>query len=412
VKKRAVVALGVVAAMLLTGCTKVGVKDDIIVVSDVKMDENKTEKVIEETVQEVPLVEAMGTIEDVVYENRSVDVDRLINSDYSMEIQLVSSVDYERDVDYRLHIYAKPEDGIIGDELLYTFPDVREGNQGIGKFQNFYFVNQKDLNDDGKLDVFAVGRYMTEEGLCYDTRVYMCNGKEYVPDYEYMDELNSTYHLTTKDALDYPIHEILNGMTIFSGEISIDKEKELSYFAYCEPQKADYQIVIMDEEGKLFQAITYHPEDWWADSYEPKIQFQDVNRDGISDIWLYLGCRGNAVIDGWTCFTYDETQQQYVEIEGFDELSNPYMNEWLRTGAKNGWGVYVRKVYEVEGTNLVLLETLTETNVEYEGKIWLYDEEVYEKGELVSKKEGVYAKEITSGYWDSVLMNTEDENKE
>jgi len=74
--------------------------------------------------------------------------------------------------------------------------------------------------------------------------------------------------------------------------------------------------------------------------------------------------------------------------------------------------VYVRKVYEVEGTNLVLLETLTETNVEYEGKIWLYDEEVYEKGELVSKKEGVYAKEITSGYWDSVLMNTEDENKE
>ncbi len=183
-KKRVVIVLGVVAAMLLTGCTKVGAKDDIIVVSDVKMSESKEEKVIEETVQEVPLVEEMETIEDVVYEGRSVGVDRLINSDYSVEIQLVSSVDYERDVDYRLHIYTKPEDSNNEGELLYTFPDIREGNQGIGKFQDLYFVDQTDLNDDGKPDVFAVGRYMTEEGLCYDTRVYMCNGKEYVPNYE------------------------------------------------------------------------------------------------------------------------------------------------------------------------------------------------------------------------------------
>lgn len=62
-KKRAVAALGVVTAMLLTGCTKVGAKDDIIVVSDVKMSESKEEKVIEETVQEVPMAESIEMIE-------------------------------------------------------------------------------------------------------------------------------------------------------------------------------------------------------------------------------------------------------------------------------------------------------------------------------------------------------------
>ncbi len=162
--------------------------------------------------------------ENVVYDSKQSGIHHLYNDEYE-DLQLVLSIQYERNDDYRLHIYTKPEDGNLYGELLYTFPDIREGNQGIGKIQDLYFVDQADLNDDGKLDVFSVARYMTEEGLCYDTRVYLCNGMEYVPDYEYMDELNSTYHLTAEDANDYPIMTILSGATVQEDELYLIREE-------------------------------------------------------------------------------------------------------------------------------------------------------------------------------------------
>ncbi|MBQ7944276.1 MAG: hypothetical protein IJ326_09475 [Lachnospiraceae bacterium] len=58
-KKRAIVALGVVAAILLTGCADTSVKNDIIVVSDVKMEERTEESVSKETEIEEITIEEM-----------------------------------------------------------------------------------------------------------------------------------------------------------------------------------------------------------------------------------------------------------------------------------------------------------------------------------------------------------------
>lgn len=209
-KKRALV-LSLLSAMLLAGCADRGVKDEIIVVSDKKVGESKQEIVveeivIEETQQEVPLTE---TLEDTVYEHAYGDVYTLYNDEYPMEVEMVFSISDDLNKDYRLHVYTKSKDEDGQAELLYTFPDVREGNVGIGRFECVYHIDQADLNDDEKMDVFVVGYYTTEEGLCYDTRVYLNNGKEYVLDEEYMEELNATYHLTGWFENDYPIMEIL-----------------------------------------------------------------------------------------------------------------------------------------------------------------------------------------------------------
>lgn len=62
-KKRAIVVFGVVATILLTGCADTSVKNDIIVVSDVKMEESKEENVSVETgIEEITLEEI--TIEE------------------------------------------------------------------------------------------------------------------------------------------------------------------------------------------------------------------------------------------------------------------------------------------------------------------------------------------------------------
>ncbi|MBQ7944275.1 MAG: M56 family metallopeptidase [Lachnospiraceae bacterium] len=313
------------------------------------------------------------------------------------------------------------EDGYLFSLNLYK--------KGIVEPQLLIFSNEKvfGIYKDGSSEYALVMRPCREGGVYSETdealkqsymdlynsigevRIIAENMNGFIPcgidAIEWMGYVDGDYEKERKD-------EVRGESVTIKDDLLIGTQETLQLTATCSTESADYSIELKDISGNTVQTIEYHPEDWWADSYEPKIQLQDVNNDGVDDIWLYLGCRGNAVIDGWTCFVYDEILQQYIEIEGFDELANPFMNEWLKTGSKYGWGVYVRSVYEVEGTKLVLLENLTETNVDYEGKVWLYDEEIYENGVLVSKKEGVYADEITSGYWDSVLMYTEDENKE
>lgn len=203
---------------------------------------------------------------------------------------------------------------------------------------------------------------------------------------------------------------------LFEGILKdIPKEEPWSYVITCEDVTETYHIEIKDSCGEMVQEIEYSS-DVWCDTidFEAMVHIEDVNNDQCEDIWLYLGSFGNAIVEHWACFIYDEQQQKYVLLEGFEELASPYIDQLggIRTGSKCGWGVYVREIYEVEATELLLVERLIETNVEYEGKIWLYDEELYENGKLISKKEGVYSDEITSGYWTTALNDTEVQYRE
>lgn len=336
-KKRAVLMFGTVAAIVLTGCSDMSVKDDIIVVSDEKMEESKEEKVIEETVQVVPLAES---VEEMVYECTTVHVQSFLNSDYSMEIQLVTSEDYENGHDYKLHIHTKPKEGGEG-ELLYTFPDVREGNMGIGKFKDLYFVDQADMNEDGKLDVFSVARYETPDGLCYDTRVYLCNGKEYEPDYEYMAELNGTYRLTTEGAIDYPIMMIVSGIAEYDQVIAFEDGSYVQCDAYCNTKVIDYRIEVMDDNGNEVQIIEYKQEGRWESIYDPKVEYQDVNADGIEDIRIYADRNPFDGIESWIEYVYDAEVKQFVENVSSEKTLvkdekglNIILGKWVLDGLK------------------------------------------------------------------------------
>jgi len=225
-KKRYSLLLCIGILMLLSGCTGTK-KDNFIVDSEVKVEESIIEKsaITETEDDEEAITEKAVVIADCVEDKsdsienesangsgenieecRTISIHTLaVNKD--KKYRIVSGEYYGTKIDYKLYVCEEGDDNY--DNPVYTFPDVREKNVAIGEYHDMYFIDQRDINSDGMIDIFSVARYMIDGKLYYDTRVYMGNGLEFVPDYEYMNELNSTYYLTTKEAHDYPIWEIL-----------------------------------------------------------------------------------------------------------------------------------------------------------------------------------------------------------
>ena len=116
------------------------------------------------------------------------------------------------DEDYKLYFFETQDTSWLFDladyppeKADYIFPDVREGNAAIGKFWQIYFFDMVDITEDGKADFILIARYEVEEGVYYDTRVYEWTEEGYLPNDEWMDELNRKYYNTDQ----YPVEQIM-----------------------------------------------------------------------------------------------------------------------------------------------------------------------------------------------------------
>lgn len=286
-KKRYRLLLCIGIAMLLSGCT-VEKSEDAIVEDCVEgksdSEENKTANECRESTEE----SRMTSIHTL-----AVKADK--------KYSIVRGEYYGTEMDYKLYIFEKGDDNY--DNPIYTFPDVRDKNVAIGEYHDMYFIDQRDINSDGMIDIFSVARYMIDGELYYDTRVYMGNGLEFIPDYEYMNELNSTYYATEEDSLDYPIWEILYGV-----------EQELREESQSAQEPQTWQSAYLE--------IICHLQDYLVPLYEPNgtdtrcyddpnnqeiyLGLHDFDEDGMME--LIAG-------DTWALavFTYKDGQVEKIE---------------------------------------------------------------------------------------------------
>lgn len=110
--------------------------------------------------------------------------------------------------DYRMYFFAA-ETGKSGNISLsdasYTFPDAREGNAAIGRFEEIYYMDVIDVSEDCVGDIFVVAVYEESGEECYDTRVYIGGGSGYSLDSGLTKKINEEYcHVN-----DYPVQDIL-----------------------------------------------------------------------------------------------------------------------------------------------------------------------------------------------------------
>lgn len=114
--------------------------------------------------------------------------------------------------DYKLYFYRTQDTDMLFDlaeyppeEADYIFPDVREGNKAIGRFWQIYYSDMADITGDGMADFIIIARYEAEEGVYYDTRIYEWTEEGYLPNYEWMDELNRKYY----NVEEYPVEQLI-----------------------------------------------------------------------------------------------------------------------------------------------------------------------------------------------------------
>lgn len=175
---------------------------------------------------------------------------------------------------------------------------------------------------------------------------------------------------------------------------------ELQFRASCDEVQPNYLIEIKSSDGELFQTIMYEKERT-PDLFQPNILVEDANLDGNDDILLYLGIYGNDAIEKYACYVFDMEQQQYVSVEGFEELSNPSVDGLFCTTSHAGLDCQIYKKYRLDGKELVLVGELTEKKTNsFEGEnVCIYDETLYAGDEILSQKCDVEDFEVNEDLW-------------
>jgi hypothetical protein len=128
---------------------------------------------------------------------------------------LVYSIPQSSEEDYKIYFFASKnenerylpitERNLELSDDTYIFPDAREGNVPIGKFQEFYSFEMGDISGDGVADLLFIACYEVEDEVYYDTRVYVGNEAGYALDSILTQKLNEKYY----NAEEYPLWEVL-----------------------------------------------------------------------------------------------------------------------------------------------------------------------------------------------------------
>ena len=118
--------------------------------------------------------------------------------------------------DYRLYFFKSEneEDRYLSfeeksfnlSEASFVFPDVREGNVPMGKFQEIYFMDYTDVLKDGSCDVIVIAVYEKDGNEYYDTRVYEEREKGFDVNVALSQELNEKYY----NVENYPVEKIIS----------------------------------------------------------------------------------------------------------------------------------------------------------------------------------------------------------
>lgn len=175
---------------------------------------------------------------------------------------------------------------------------------------------------------------------------------------------------------------------------------ELQFRASCDEKIPNYSIEIKSSNGEPFQTIMYEKERT-PDLFQPNILVEDADLDGNDDILLYLGIYGNGAIEKYACYVFDIEQQQYVSVEGFEELSNPSVDGLFLTSVHSVGECQTYKKYRLDGKELVLVGELTEkrTNDSEGQNKCIYDETLYMGDEIRSQKCDVEDFEVDEDFW-------------
>ena len=128
---------------------------------------------------------------------------------------LVYTLPQSSEEDYKVYFFAeKNEDErylslsereLELTEATYIFPDAREGNIPIGKFQEFYYFGTGDISSDGVDDLLLIACYEVGDEVYYDTRVYVENEDGYALDNTLTQKLNEKYY----NVEEYPVWEVV-----------------------------------------------------------------------------------------------------------------------------------------------------------------------------------------------------------
>lgn len=104
---------------------------------------------------------------------------------------------------------------------------------------------------------------------------------------------------------------ILIGISAFAKKIKIESSDN------------DSSIQIKVTRGaKLIQSIEYeYPSECfeYAETFEKKIEMEDLNADGYDDIKIYLGFYGNQGVEYRQFFLWDNKKLQFVKDESFGQ---------------------------------------------------------------------------------------------
>lgn len=194
-----------------------------------------------------------------------------------------------------------------------------------------------------------------------------------------------------------------------SGEISQDdicignlklNNEVVQYTALRKYETLDYIINIKDCDDRVLQILEY--------SYDLKgdipvlhgIYPKDVNQDGYEDILIQLGGHGN-IGPVWACYVYDKSEEQFVYIEGFEDLLGLEINKEIRSVYYEGGGSYYRlERYIIHNNELLLEGRLTQELNEQDSEYYiLCTEEHYEEGKLVYVNKEISVDEIDMDFW-------------
>lgn len=128
---------------------------------------------------------------------------------------LVYAISQNAEEDYKVYFFASQseeerylsleEKNFELSNVTYVFPDVREGNIPIGKFQELYYFGLEDIGNDGIMDILLIASYEVEDQIYYDTRVYTECEEGYVFDDILTKELNKKYY----NIGEYPVEDVL-----------------------------------------------------------------------------------------------------------------------------------------------------------------------------------------------------------
>ena len=128
---------------------------------------------------------------------------------------LAYTIPQSSEEDYKIYFFAsKNEDerylslserDLELTEATYIFPDAREGNIPIGKFQELYYFGTGDISGDGADDLLLIARYEAGDEVYYDTRVYVEREDGYALENTLTQKLNEKYY----NVEEYPVGEVV-----------------------------------------------------------------------------------------------------------------------------------------------------------------------------------------------------------